>query len=280
MIPQALRSASSREEPSLRGKTIVITGASSGIGAEAARLFAREGATVCLVARRADLLDELVAQITRDGGSAVAYPVDLTDQAATAATVQKILADHAAVDILVNNAARSIRRSITEAADRLHDYERTMAINYTAAVQLTLGFIPRFREQGHGHVVFSSTMSTQLPVPLFSAYVASKAAAESFARSINAELSHRHITATVVHFPMVRTEMSTATGAYDALRMMSPRKAARMLVKAAAQRPIRVSQPLGLVGEVGMATVPQVVTAIIPRLLHQRDRQLAERTRE
>lgn len=263
----------------LAGKTIVITGSSSGIGAEAAKQMAAAGATVCLIARRADLLEALVAEITSDGGAAVAYPLDLTDQAATAAVIDQILADHPRVDVLINNAARSIRRSISDATDRLHDYERTMAINYTAAVQLTLGFIPRFREQGHGHVVMSSTQSTQFPVPLFSAYVASKAAIESFARSLNAELSRRDITATVVHFPMVRTEMSGATDAYNALPMMSARRAARMLVKAAEQRPARVSQPLGLVGELGMAAVPQVVTAIIPRLLTQRDRQLAEKNR-
>jgi short-subunit dehydrogenase len=267
----------------LRGKTVVITGSSSGIGAAAAAQLAQRGATVCLIARRADLLDEVVAGITADGsgtgGRAMAYPADLTDPAATDAVIERILADHPTVDVLINNAARSIRRSITQSVDRLHDYERTMAINYTAAVQLTLGFLPRFHEQGHGHMVVSSTMSTQFPVPLFSAYVASKAALESFARSINAELAHRKITTTIVHFPMVRTEMSEATDAYNALRMMSPESAARMLVKAADQRPLRVSLPLGLVGEVSMATVPHVVTAVVPRLLRQRDRQLADRNR-
>lgn len=261
----------------MQGKTVVITGASSGIGAAAAAKLGRRGATVCLVARRADLLDEVCAQINEGGGHAVAYPADLTDPEARSAVIEQILADHPTVDVLINNAARSIRRSITRSTDRLHDYERTMAINYTAAVHLTLGFLPRFHEQGHGHVVVSSTMSTQFPVPLFSAYVASKAALESFARSLNAELAHKNIRSTIVNFPMVRTEMSEATDAYNAMRMMDPRRAADMLVKAAEQRPLRVSQPLGLVGELGMATVPQVVTAIIPRLLRERDRQLSER---
>lgn len=264
---------------SLDGKTVVITGASSGIGAEAARQFADSGASVVLIARRAELLEELHAEITASGGQAHAYPLDLTDQSATQHAIDQILADNPRVDILINNAARSIRRSITASVDRLHDFERTMALNYTAAVQLTLGFVPRFREQGRGHVVFSSTMSTQFPVPLFSAYVASKAAVESFARSINAELGHRNISATVVNFPMVRTEMSEATDVYTAMRMMSARRAAQMLVKAADERPVRVSPPLGLIGELGMATAPQVVTAIVPRLLRERDRQLGERNR-
>lgn len=267
---------------SVHGKTIVITGASSGIGAAAAAQLARRGATVCLIARRADLLDEVVRAIASDAsttGCAIAYPADLSNTDETAAVIERIIADHPTVDVLINNAARSIRRSITHSVDRLHDYERTITLNYLSPVQLTLGFLPRFREQGHGHMVVSSTMSTQFPVPLFSAYVASKSALESFARSINAELAHRDITTTIVHFPMVRTEMSEATDAYNALRMMSPESAAKMLVKAAEQRPLRVSRPLGLVGEVGMATVPRAVTAIIPRLLRQRDHSLAERAR-
>lgn len=262
------------------GRTIVITGASSGIGAEAAAQFAERGATVCLLARRADQLAEVQARITAAGGTADIYPVDLTDRRATEAVVTQILAEHPQVDALLNNAARSIRRSITDAVDRLHDYERTMAINYTAAVHLTLQFIPHFREQGHGHVVFSSTMSTQFPVPLFSAYVASKAALESFSRSLTAELGHRQITGTVVHFPMVRTQMSDATETYKALKMMSPARAAGMLLTAVDKHPPRVAPPLGLIGEVGMATVPQVFTTLIPRLLRLRDRNLAQKATE
>jgi short-subunit dehydrogenase len=264
----------------MKGKTIVITGASSGIGAEAAKLLAARGATVCLIARRAELLDDVCAAITDAGGQAQAYAGDLTDREATDAMVKQILADHRHVDVLINNAARSIRRSITDSVDRLHDYERTMATNYTAAVHLTLAFIPHFRAQGYGHVVFSSTMSTQFPVPLFSAYVASKAALESFAHSLHAELAHRDITTTIVNFPMVRTEMSGATDIYGAMRMMSAPRAGQWLVRAVEKRPLRISPPLGLIGEFGMATVPQVVTAVIPRLLRGRDKQLSERNSE
>jgi short-subunit dehydrogenase len=261
---------------SLEGKTVVITGASSGIGEAAARKLARRGATVCLIARRADLLDEVVAQIAADGGTAVAYPLDLTDTSATDAVIQQILADHPRVDVLINNAGRSIRRSITDSVDRLHDYERTMAVNYTAAVQLTLGFLPRFREQGHGHVVFSSTMSTQFPVPLFSAYVASKAALESFAHSLKSELGHRKITTTIVNFPLVRTEMSGPTKVYQSMRMMSPDRAGAWLVKAADARPARVSLPFGLWGELSMAAAPGFTAAVTPRVVLGRERRLAD----
>ena len=160
---------------SLAGQTVVVTGASSGIGAHAARQMAKRGATVCLLARRADELEQVRDRITSAGGTAHAYPVDLVDTDAADAVIKQLLADHPRIDVLVNNAARSIRRPIIESLDRVHDYERTININYLAAVRLTLGLMPRFLEQGHGHVVVSTSMSTQIPIPLFSAYLARRA---------------------------------------------------------------------------------------------------------
>jgi short-subunit dehydrogenase len=264
---------------SLEGRTVVITGASSGIGAQAARQMAERGATVCLLARRAEQLDEVRDSITAAGGSAHAYPVDLTDADAANAIVKQLLADHPRIDVLVNNAARSIRRPITESFDRAHDYERTIDINYLAAVRLTLGLLPRFLDQGQGHVVVSTSMSTQIPIPLFSAYLASKSALESFARSLSAELGDRGITTTIVHFPMVRTEMSTATEIYQAMPMMSPRKAAGWLVKATDSRPPRVTSLPGRLGELGMATAPGLLTAITRPLFRRMDASLARRSR-
>ena len=265
---------------SLDGHTVVVTGASSGIGAHAARQMAKRGATVCLLARRADELEQVRDRITSAGGTAHIYPVDLVDAEATDAVVKQLLADHPRIDVLVNNAARSIRRPITESLDRVHDYERTININYLAAVRLTLGLMPRFLEQGHGHIVVSTSMSTQIPIPLFSAYLASKSALESFARSVSAELGDRGITTTIVHFPMVRTEMSTATEIYQAMPMMSPRKAAGWLVKAADSRPARVTSITGRVGELGMATAPGVITAVTRPLFRRMDASLARRTRK
>ncbi len=268
---------------SLAGQTVVVTGASSGIGAHAARQMAKLGANVCLLARRADELEQVRDRITSAGGTAHAYPVDLVDADAADAVIKQLLADHPRIDVLVNNAARSIRRPITESLDRVHDYERTININYLAAVRLTLGLMPRFLEQGHGHVVVSTSMSTQIPIPLFSAYLASKSALESFARSLSAELGGGAegggITTTIVHFPMVRTEMSTATEIYQAMPMMTPRKAAGWLVKAAESRPPRVTSITGRVGELGMATAPGVITAVTRPLFRRMDASLARRTR-
>jgi short-subunit dehydrogenase len=264
----------------LSGQTVVITGASSGIGAEAARKLARLGATVCLLARRQDQLEDVRAGIEAEGGVAHAYAVDLADPEQADAVAARLLAEHDRIDALVNNAGRSIRRPITESLDRVHDYERTMAINYFGAVRLTLALVPRFLEQGHGHVVVSSTMSTQVPIPLFSAYLASKAALESFARSLTAELGHQGITSTVVHFPMVRTEMSSATQIYQAMPMLSADKAANWLVKAIVDKPTRVTSVSGAMGELGMAALPGVVTKVSQPLFRRMDKTLARRVRK
>lgn len=268
-----------------RTKVAVVTGSSSGIGAEAALQLAERGWTVCLLARRADELDIVAARVREAGGTARTYPVDLTDDADTARVVEQLLAEHPRIDVLVNNAARSIRRSIRDSTDRLHDYERTVAINYLGAVRLTLALLPRFLEQdridgSRGHVVFSSTMSSQLPIPLFSAYLGSKAALESFARSLLAEHGHEGVTTTVVYFPMVRTEMSGATSIYAAMPMMTPDKAARWLVKAATERPTRVTSLGGAVTEAGMSVLPGALTKVITPSIRRMDKRLARRTRD
>lgn len=244
----------------LSGQTIVVTGASSGIGAEAARKIARLGATVCLLARSGDELALVKKDIEADGGTAHIYSFDLTEAEASEAVIARLLEEHPRIDALINNAGRSIRRPIVEATERLHDYERTMAINYFGAMRLTLALIPRFVEQGHGHVVAVSSMSTQVPIPWFSAYLASKSALESFTRSLDAELGGSGITTTIVYYPMVSTPMSNATGAYDDMKMMSADKAANWLVKAVVDKPRRVTSLTGVLGELGMSLMPGFVT--------------------
>lgn len=263
----------------LAGRTVVITGSSSGIGAQAARQLADRGATVCLLARRPAELAVVVDQIIAAGGTAHAYPVDLTDPDACAAVATQLLADHPVIDVLVNNAGRSIRRSIRDSLDRLHDHERVMAINYFGAVRLTSLLLPRFLDQGHGHVTFSSTMSTQMPIPLFSAYLASKSALESYARSLMAELGHAGITTTVVYFPMVRTEMSGATAIYSAMPMLSADVAGSWLVRAVADRPARVTSLQGAASQLGMSVLPGVLTKISAPLFRRMDATLARRSR-
>lgn len=262
-------------KPTLAGQTIVLTGASSGIGREAALLMAAKGAHVCLVARREEELKAVQQQIQEQGGRASAYPCDLSNTDAINACAQQILAEHNIIDALVNNAAHSIRRPIASSFERLHDYERTVQLNYLGAVAMSLAFLPRFIEQGYGHLVSVSSLSTQIPIPLFSAYLASKTALESFTRSVQAELGHQGVSTTVVYFPMVRTPMSSRTKIYKYMPMMSVDKAATWLVKACEKKPASVTRPLGRLGSTLLAATPGPATRWPQPLFRGMDKALA-----
>lgn len=261
----------------LAGKTIVITGASSGIGESAALQLARAGARVCLVARRSEELGRVKQGIEAEGGQAWTYTADLTDEASLNTCAEALLNDHARIDVLVNNAAHSIRRPITEALDRLHDYQRTININYIAAVGLTLKLLPRMLAQGQGQVVNISTLSCQVPIPLFSAYLASKSALESFSRSLLAETAHKGMAVSVVYYPMVRTPMSSRTRIYQKMPMMDVDAAAGWIVKAIRTRRARIGSPLGVLGSVALALCPGSVTRLTQPLFRRMDRQLARK---
>lgn len=258
----------------LRGKTIVLTGASGGIGEQAALQLAARGARLCLVARREDELQRVQQEVAARGGKSWIYAADLADPVSADQCADRLLREHKRIDVLVNNAARSIRRPIVEALDRMHDYERTMQINYFGAVRLTLRLLPRFLEQQSGQVVNISTMSTQVPIPLFSAYLASKSALESFSRSLAAEVGDQGIAVTTVYFPMVRTPMSSRTAIYKHMRMMDMEQAAGWIVEAVEKRPARVSSPVGAVGSVLLSALPGPVIRLTRPLFRRMDQKL------
>jgi thioester reductase-like protein/short-subunit dehydrogenase len=253
------------------GRTVMVTGASSGIGRATAVELAARGAIPLLVARRPEELDAVRAEIEAAGGQAHTYPCDLTDGDAVDALVKQVLADHDAVDVLVNNAGRSIRRSVHLSVDRLHDYERTMALNYFAPLRLTLGLLPHMRARGFGHVVDVTTMGLQTDTPRFAAYLASKAALDEFGSVAGRELLCDGVAFTSVRMPLVRTPMISPTSVYRALPAASPRQAALMVVRALERRPVRVDRPEGLVADVlgtiapGTArTLAHLVYAVMP----------------
>ncbi len=259
----------------LRDKTIIITGSSSGIGEEAAIQLAQAGAKVCLIARRAEELQRIQKAIqAQAAGQAFIYPADITDPVQLKACVTLILAEHQKIDVLVNNAARSIRRPILDSLDRLHDYERTMQINYFAAVNMTLHVLPHFLEYGAGHIVNISTMSTQVPIPLFSAYLASKSALESFSRSLSMELKDKGIDVSIVYFPMVRTPMSSKTAIYKHMKMLDTPTAAGWIVKAITQKSYRISSKTGLVANALLNTVPTWMMNLSRPLFQRMDKRL------
>ena len=244
----------------IHNKTIIITGASSGIGEAAARRLALEGAHVCLIARRADELARVKKQIEAEDGQAWIYPADLADGASLDACCDAILKDHDRIDVLVNNAGRSIRRSIKESLDRYHDFERVMQINYFAAVRMTLKILPRFFEQQRGHIINVSSMSALMPMPRFAAYVSSKAALDAFGRSIGVELAGEGIKVTTLNYPLVQTPMTAPTKIYRYLRQMDPDKAAEWIVDAVNKRPVRRTTRMGQAFSAATAVLPGATT--------------------
>ncbi len=242
----------------LAGRTVLVTGASSGIGEATARAVARRHARVILVARRAEELTRVRELIEAEGGTAWCHPCDLTDGDAVDELVKQVIEEHGAVDYLVNNAGRSIRRSLELSYDRFHDFERTMAVNYFGPVRLTLGLLGPMRAQKFGHVVNIVTWGVQLKAPKFAAYIASKSALDTFARIAGREAFFDNVTFTNMRFALVHTPMTSPTEAYADARGLTPEQAAAKVVRALEDRPVTVD---GLVGRVG-----EVLALVAPRL--------------
>jgi NAD(P)-dependent dehydrogenase (short-subunit alcohol dehydrogenase family) len=242
----------------VRNKVVVVTGASSGIGEDCALKLAAAGATVILAARTPQKLDDTLAKIEAQGGKAFAYACDIADMSACDRFVQKVLAEHGHVDILINNAGRSIRRSVKFSFDRFHDFERTMQLNYFGALRLIFGFAPKMLERKAGHVINISSIGVLASPPRFSAYVASKAALDAFSWCAAPEFADANVRFTTINMPLVRTPMIAPTKLYDAFPTLSPDEAAELVMTAVIDKPKRVATSLGLAGAVAQAVAPGV----------------------
>jgi thioester reductase-like protein/short-subunit dehydrogenase involved in D-alanine esterification of teichoic acids len=249
----------------LVGRHVIITGASSGIGRASAVAVAERGATVFALARNGEALDDLVADIRANGGQAYAFTCDVTDSASVEHTVKDILGRFDHVDYLVNNAGRSIRRSVVNSTDRLHDYERVMAVNYFGAVRMVLALLPHWRERRFGHVVNVSSAGVQARSPKYSSYLPSKAALDAFAEVVSSETLSDHITFTNIHMPLVATPMIVPSRRLNPVPPISPEHAAAMVVRGLIDKPARIDTPLGTLAEAGNYFTPKLSR----RILHQ-----------
>lgn len=242
----------------VHGKTILITGASSGIGKQTALLLANAGARVLLVARHQDKLADTAEEIQQSGGWAQCYSADIANMKDCDRLVREVLNDHQQIDVLINNAGRSIRRSIELSFDRFHDFERTMQLNYFGALRLILGFAPSMLQRQRGHIINISSIAVIIgSSPRFTAYAASKSALDAFSRGAAAEFSDRNIAFTTINMPLVRTPMIGPTSFYDSVPTLTPEEAADMVAEAIIKRPKRIATPLGI----GM----QLLNAVLPK---------------
>jgi NAD(P)-dependent dehydrogenase (short-subunit alcohol dehydrogenase family) len=250
-------------EGAVNGRTVVITGASSGIGRASALKIAAAGGIPLLVARTEEKLLEVKAEIEARGGTAYVYPCDLSDLDAIDACVQRMLSEHAAIDMLVNNAGRSIRRSVALSEDRFHDYQRTMQLNYFGAIKMIMALLPHMRERKFGHIVNVSSIGAQTNPPRFSAYVASKAALDAWTRVVSSEVIGDNISFTTIHMPLVKTPMIAPTKIYDAFPTITPDEAGDLVCEAIRSKPKTINTRLGTFGEVLYALAPKVVDQIL-----------------
>ncbi len=245
------------------GKVVLITGGSSGIGRATAEKVAAAGATTIIVARGEEELFKTRDELNAAGGKVFAYTADLSDMASCDALVKTVQEAHGAVDVLVNNAGRSIRRSIELSYDRFHDFERTMQLNYFGCLRLIMGFLPGMIERRRGHIINISSIGVLANSPRFSAYVASKAALDAFSRCAQGELSGKGISFTTINMPLVRTPMIAPTKMYDSVPTLSPDEAADLVVKGIIERPSRIATRLGTFAAVINALAPKAYEVVM-----------------
>lgn len=242
----------------VEGKVCVITGGTSGIGLATAEKLADAGAILVIGARKKERLMEVAAQLEARGGNVHAYQCDFAEMDDCDRFVKTVLDNHGHVDVLVNNAGRSIRRSLALSFDRFHDFERTMQLNYFGSVRLIMGFAPAMLERHRGHVINISSIGVLTNAPRFSAYVASKSALDAFSRCAAAEWSDRNVTFTTINMPLVKTPMIAPTKIYDSVPTLTPDEAADMVVDAIVYRPKRIATRLGIFAQVLQALAPKM----------------------
>ena len=247
----------------VKGKVVLVTGGSSGIGKATARKLAEAGAITVIVARDEEKLAEAKREFEADGLELVAYSADISDYAQCDDFVRQVNEEYGGVDILINNAGRSIRRAIENSFDRFHDFERCMQLNYFAALRLTMGFLPKMIEKKKGHIVNISSIGVLTNAPRFSAYVASKSALEAYSRCAASEFADRGIDFTSINMPLVRTPMIAPTKMYQNVPTLSPEEAADLVVEAIVRKPVRIATRLGVFGQVVHAFSPKVAQIIM-----------------
>ncbi|MRV72206.1 SDR family oxidoreductase [Duganella sp. FT92W] len=245
------------------GKVVLVTGGSSGIGLAAAHKLAEAGAITIICGRDEEKLAEAKKEVEDRGFELITYSADLSDMADIDRFAKVLLENHGGVDVLVNNAGRSIRRAIESSYDRFHDFERTMQLNYFGALRLTMALMPSMTAKKRGHVINISSIGVLTNAPRFSAYVASKAALDAWTRCASSELQDLGIKFTTINMPLVRTPMIAPTKIYQNVPTLSPEEAGDLIAEAIVWKPVRIATRVGIFGQVLHALMPRVAQIVL-----------------
>ena len=242
---------------------VLITGATSGIGKATARKLAEAGAKVLTIARDEHKIAETQAEFAELGLTLQVYQGDLADLAHGEAITRQIVAEHGGVDILINNAGRSIRRAIEDSFDRFHDLERTMQLNYFGTLKVIMGLLPTMIEKKKGHIINISSIGVLTNAPRFSAYVASKSALDAWVRTAASEFADKGVNFSIINMPLVKTPMVAPTKVYEQVPMMTPEEASDLVCDTIINKHVRLATRLGVFGQVIHALAPRVAQVIM-----------------
>jgi NAD(P)-dependent dehydrogenase (short-subunit alcohol dehydrogenase family) len=253
----------------VQGKVVLVTGGSSGIGLAAAHKIAHAGAVAVIVGRDQEKLDAAKKEIedalgkNANRGRVVTFSADLASLDDCDKLVAWLVENYGGVDVLINNAGRSIRRGIESSYDRFHDFERTMQLNYFGCLRITMGLLPHMSTKRRGHIVNISSIGVMTNAPRFSAYVASKAALDAWTRCAASEYIDVGITFTTINMPLVRTPMIAPTKLYQNVPTLAPEEAADLIVRAIVYKPVVIATRLGIFGQVLHAVAPRIAQIVM-----------------
>jgi short-subunit dehydrogenase len=253
-----------RLKKEVSGKTILITGATFGIGEELSYKLAETDAKLILVARTEEKLVEIKNKI---GGNATIFACDLTKTEAVENLLIELKQLPNGIDIFINNAGKSIRRPIYESLDRFHDFQRTMALNYFAPVQMLLSLIP-ILEQNQGQIINISAVNVlMIPAPFWAAYQASKTAFDQWFRCVSAEVNARNIKTSMIYLPLVRTRMIEPTAEYKNAPAMSPQHVASIICQTIYTRKRKHSPWWLIFGQIGSVILRYPFEVLMPKFI-------------
>ncbi len=225
----------------LSGNVVLITGASSGFGEDAARLFAKEGCKVVLAARRLDRLQALAKEIQKEGGEAIAIPVDVVDRDEIEMMVQSTIDHYGQIDILFNNAGFG-RLDWLENLDPARDIETQMDVNLLGLTQVTRAVLPHMLAQKSGHIINMSSVAGWIAAPLYSIYSATKFGVRGFTDSLRREVAPFGIHVSGIYPGPAATEFGQHTGKNPAKKTFNRFKGLSMTSEYVARRVVNLAK--------------------------------------